>query len=125
MTIKVTIEDKEYGLTFGMIAVEEMQLRTIHNMQSGIAGVGNWKALTDMFFCSHNNYSDLNGTPRINYAEAAEIVEQLVYSNDTVTQNLIVETFQNCKATKTLMAKFEKPEAKKKVTKKKSQTTTK
>lgn len=125
MTINVTIEGVEYGLTFGMIAVEEMQLRTIHNMQSGLAGIGNWKALTDMFFCSHNNYSDLNGSPRINYMKAAEVVEQLVYSNDTDTQNLIVETFQNCKATKTLMAKFEKPEAKKKAVKKKSQTTTK
>ena len=125
MTITVTIEGKEYGLTFGMIAVEEMQLRTLHNMQQGIAGIGNSKALTDMFFCSHNNYSDLNGTPRINYAQAAEVVENLVYSNDTETQNLIVETFQNCKATKTLMAKFETPESKKKVTKKKSPITTK
>lgn len=118
MTIKVTVEDKEYGLTFGMIAVEEMQLRTVHNMQSGLAGIGNSKALTDMFFCSHNNYADLNGNARINYAEAAEIIEQLVYSNDVETQNLIVETFQNCRATKTLMAKFETPETKKKVTKK-------
>lgn len=123
MTVKVTIGENEYGLTFGMIAVEEVQSRTVVNLKSGSANVGNTKALTDMFYAGFNNHADLSdgSIDRIKYSEAAEIVEELVYSDDVETQTTIVEAFKNSRATKVLMAKFEKPN-KKKATK--NQTTT-
>ena len=118
MTIKVTVNGLEYGLHFGMIAIEEMQIRTLHNMGSGGGHVGNTKAMTDMFFCSRNNYCDLHSEPRIDYATASEIVEELVIANDLVQQNAIVNAFQKCRATEIMMDKFKPEEDKKKVVRK-------
>lgn len=124
MTVKVTISEEEYSLTFGMIAVEEVQNRTVMSLKSGSEGIGNTKALTDMFYAGFNNYADLSdgAVTRIKYSEAADIIEELVYSEDVKTQTAIVEAFKNSRATKVLMAKFEKPNKKKAI---KSQTTTK
>lgn len=115
MTIKVTIGGKEYSLTFGMIAVEEVQNRTVLNLQSGPATVGNTKALTDIFYAGFNNHADLSdgAIPRIKYSEAAGIIEELVYSEDTELQAVIVDAFKNSRATKVLVAKFENPDKKK------------
>lgn len=117
MTITVSIGNVEYGLTFGMVAVEEMQLRQLGRMQVA-EPTGNTRALTDMFYCSHNNFNDNQEPqrPRISYKSASEIIEELVYSGDMPTQVMIVDSFQNCRATRHLREQLEG--AKKKTVKK-------
>lgn len=108
MTIEINIDGKPYGLTFGMVAIEEMQLRQLNRMQANDP-VGNSRALTDMFYCAHNNFNDVQEPqqPRITYATASELIETLVYSSDTETQQRIVDSFQNCRATKHMQEQLE------------------
>jgi len=108
MTIEITVDGEKYGLTFGMVAIEEMQLRQLKRMQSDDP-TGNTRAMTDMLYCAHNNFNDVQEVqqPRITYARASELVEALVYANDLTTQQLIVDSFQNCRATKHLQEQLE------------------
>ena len=125
MTIEVKIGEENYGLTFGMIAIEELQLRQLNRMQSDDP-TGNTRAMTDMFYCAHNNFNDVQEPQRarISYAKCSDLIEELVYSDNIETQNHIVNAFNSCRATKHLQERLEG--VKKKVTKAKaSQTTTK
>lgn len=108
MTIEIEISGEKYGLTFGMVAIEEMQLRSLNRLKADDP-IGNTRGMTDMFYCAHNNFLETQeiSQPRITYAKASEIVEELAYSNDLETQKRIVDAFQNCRATKHLQEQLE------------------
>lgn len=124
MTITIEINERPYGLTFGMLAIEELQLRSAKRLLADEPS-GNARALTDMFYCAHNNFNEVNDMSRISYGKASELIEELLYSNDIDVQMQIVDAFTNCRATKMLQEKL--GEKKKTETKrpKASQTTTK
>ena len=123
MTIEIKIGEENYGLTFGMVAIEEMQLRQLKRMQSEDP-TGNTRAMTDMFYCAHNNFNDVQDVqqPRITYAKASELIETLVYSSDVETQNRIVDAFNGCRATKHLQEQLEEIKKKAEIVEVQSQT---